>query len=441
MRSRRLFCGCPYSSRLARWLSPGVAPVLGAVLALAALGCREGVETPTAPQSAAPTTAPALAGAAAGALAFRQVSAGLVHTCGVTTDDRAYCWGVNVDQVGSGEGGQLGDGTTTNRLTPVLVVGGLSFRQVSAGVSHTCGITIDDRAYCWGSNEAGQLGDGTTGTHRLTPVAVAGGRRFRSVSTGYHHTCAVNPNDVAFCWGTGPHGGAVLGTGGSVAFSPTPVRVVGGLRWRRVHAGFSHTCGATTDDRGYCWGEGVYGQIGDGTNTTRAKPTVVAGGLSFRDVRPGSGFIAPSGEPLPDLGYSCGVTTGDRAYCWGVAALSLGHDDISGSLTPIEVIGRHFRSVTPGALHTCGVNPYDAAFCWGYNDSGQLGTGSGNSTMPVRVTDGLRFSGVSASGIGTHTCGVTTDNRAYCWGNNARGQLGDGTTTARTTPVAVAGPM
>jgi Regulator of Chromosome Condensation (RCC1) repeat protein len=426
-----------YPNRLSRWLLAGRASVLGPALVLAALGCREGAEPPTAPQSAAPTPTPAIAAAA---LAFRQVSAGLRHTCGVTTDDRAYCWGSNVDEVGGGEGGQLGDGTTTNRLRPVLVAGGLRFRQVSAGVSHTCGITTDDRAYCWGSNGAGQLGDGTTGTRRLTPVAVAGGR-FSWVSAGYHHTCAVNPSDVAFCWGTGPQGGAVLGTGGRVTNSATPVRVAGGLRWRRVHAGFSHTCGATTDDRGYCWGEGINRQIGDGSNTTRAKPTLVAGGLRFRDVRPGHGFIEHSGEPVPDLGYSCGVTTGDLAYCWGTPGLSLGRDDPPRSATPVEVVGRQFRSVTPGALHTCGVNPFDAAFCWGYNDSGQLGTGGGNSTTPVRVAGGLRFSGVSASGVGIHTCGVTTGNRAYCWGNNVRGQLGDGTTTARTTPVAVAGAM
>jgi alpha-tubulin suppressor-like RCC1 family protein len=182
-------------------------------------------------------------------------------------------------------------------------------------------------------------------------------------------------------------------------------------------------------------------QIGDGSSTTRAKPTLVAGGHRFRDVRPGAGFIERSGEPVPDLGYSCGVTTGDRAYCWGVPGLSLGRDDIESSATPVEVVGRQFRSVTPGALHTCAVNPFDAAFCWGYNDSGQLGTGGGNSTTPVRVAGGLRFSGVSASGVGSHTCGVTIGNRAYCWGNNVRGQLGDGTTTARTTPVAVAGAI
>ncbi len=107
-------------------------------------------------------SSPALSTAAATALAFRQVSAGL-HTCGVTTSSRAYCWGE----------GPLGDGTETQRLRPVAVAGGLTFSQVDAGGGHTCGKTPGGVAYCWGSNIYGRLGDGTTIT-RLTPTPVVG---------------------------------------------------------------------------------------------------------------------------------------------------------------------------------------------------------------------------------------------------------------------------
>jgi alpha-tubulin suppressor-like RCC1 family protein len=100
------------------------------------------------------------------ALSFRQVSAGSIHTCGVTTDNRAHCWGSNWP-------GQVGDGTMVRRLAPVAVVGGHQFRQVDAGGGHTCGVTTDDRAYCWGYNGNGRLGDGTTVT-RLVPVPVVG---------------------------------------------------------------------------------------------------------------------------------------------------------------------------------------------------------------------------------------------------------------------------
>jgi alpha-tubulin suppressor-like RCC1 family protein len=101
-----------------------------------------------------------------GGLHFRTVSAGVFHSCGLTSDDKAYCWGSNVT-------GQLGDGTTTERHRPVPVAGGLSFRQVSAGDFHSCGVTTTHQAYCWGANGGGQLGNGTT-TTSLTPKPVGG---------------------------------------------------------------------------------------------------------------------------------------------------------------------------------------------------------------------------------------------------------------------------
>jgi alpha-tubulin suppressor-like RCC1 family protein len=220
MSSRRLFCGCSDVSLLARQLMRALMSVLAGALMLAALGCREDTEAPTAPESGQ-----ALATSSTAPLAFRQVSAGGEHTCGVTTDDRAYCWGRNFS-------GELGDGTTTDHSTPVAVTGGLRFRQVSAGGAHTCGLTTDDRAYCWGAG--GLLGDGTT-TPRLNPVAVAGGRRFRQVSAGSSHSCAVTPFDRAFCWGFNPSG--QLGDG-TTSRRLTPVRVQGaGLLFRQVSAG------------------------------------------------------------------------------------------------------------------------------------------------------------------------------------------------------------
>src|SRR5207253_863820 len=120
-------------------------------------------------------------------------------------DNQAYCWGAN-------NSGQLGDGTTTTRLTPVAVAGRLRFGQVSPdGTQHSCGVTTDDRAYCWGRNVFGELGDGTT-TARLTPVAVAGGLLFRQVSAGAFHTCGVTTGDLAYCWGYNNFFGA-LGDG------------------------------------------------------------------------------------------------------------------------------------------------------------------------------------------------------------------------------------
>jgi alpha-tubulin suppressor-like RCC1 family protein len=191
-----------------------------------------------------------------GGLQWRQLSGGGGQTCGVTTDDRAYCWGGN----GNGE---LGDGTHVDRLQPTAVAGGLRFRQIEAGYNHTCGVTTADRAFCWGYGGAGNLGDGTTPLSRPTPSAVAGERRFNHVNAGLSHTCGVTLAGRGFCWGG--NGSGQLGDGTTTQRS-TPRALGTALDLAQVSTGGFHSCGVTTSHRAYCWGNNIRGQIGDGTN-------------------------------------------------------------------------------------------------------------------------------------------------------------------------------
>jgi alpha-tubulin suppressor-like RCC1 family protein len=393
-----------------------LARVLVPVLVLTALGCREDAGEPTAPETTAP-----LAVAAVQVLTFSQLSAGGGHTCGVASDHRAYCWGFNF-------AGQLGDGTTTQRLTPVAVAGTLDFRQVSAGLNYTCGVTTTNRAYCWGQGEAGNLGDGTKMDQSL-PVPVAGGHLFRRVDAGDAHTCGVTTSDAAYCWGFNDRG--VLGAG-IIQRQSTPVAVSGGLKFRQVAAGGTHTCGVTTSDVVYCWGSDSVGQVGDGSSSAGVfVPTRVATSRRFQLVDAGLGA------------FTCGVTTADKAFCWGSGRngeIGDGRDFLR--FLPRAVAGgRAFDRVTTGGTHTCAEATDNRAYCWGLNAGGALGTGTSvaRSLIPVAVAGGRFFSQVSAGK--SHTCARTSAGVAFCWGTNEFGQLGDGTTTNRNVPTRVAGVM
>jgi alpha-tubulin suppressor-like RCC1 family protein len=416
MRSRSpLGPGC-LAGRLARQL----AHVLLPALVLTTLGCGEDGASPVSPGS---TTLP-LDAAAAAALMLYQVSGGFEHTCGVTTDRRAYCWGKDYS-------GELGDGSAEWGLVrpkPVAVGGGLQFRQVSAGGEHTCGVTTDYRAYCWGGNAAGQLGDGTA-TDRLIPVPVAGGLRFRQVDAGlFAHTCGVTyPDGRAYCWGNNSSG--QLGDGTTDQhLNPSPV--ASGRKFRQVSTGEDHTCGVTTDDQAFCWGSNDVGQIGDGsTARRRARPRLVAGGHAFRQLSAGSY-------------YTCAVTTTRQALCWGYGGNGqIGDGRTYQRFTPRLVAGRlSFDRVGAGKAHTCGETTTNQAYCWGLNASGQLGDGTtARRLTPVRVLGGLSFSQVDPGAF--HTCGVTSAAIANCWGANAHGEIGDGTTINRGAPVPVVGTM
>jgi alpha-tubulin suppressor-like RCC1 family protein len=410
--SCRLIPQLPHSGRVQSHIHP-LAFVL--VMSLAAtLGCSEDAESPTGPG-----TGPALATTSAHALAFYQVSGGSVHTCGVTTDNRVYCWGAN-------DYGQLGDGTTAQRLTPVAVAGTLRFREVSAGGWYTCGVTTNNRAYCWGFGGGGALGVGTT-TNRLTPVPVTGGRLFRRLDASEYHTCGVTyPDNKAYCWGY--NGLGELGDGTNTT-RLVPTAVTGGRQFRQVNGGQHHTCGVTTSDEAFCWGWNRFGQLGDSsTASLRLTPSRVAGTRRFRQVDAGASF-------------TCAVTTSDRAFCWGNGRQGqVGNGKAYLSFWPRAVAGGlSFERVTTGASHTCGETTDNRAYCWGYNvENGAVGDGTKTMRLtPVPVAGGRFFSQVSAGD--NHTCGRTSTAVAYCWGSNGYGQLGEGTTTDRLTPVPVGG--
>jgi alpha-tubulin suppressor-like RCC1 family protein len=369
-----------------------------------------------------PATATAVVSTARGP--FVSVTVGWQHSCALTTDGKAWCWGYNALY------GQLGTGTWVDRNVPTAVAGGLTFSSLSGGAFHTCGLTTDGIAYCWGTNAYGQLGDGTLVT-RNVPTPVAGGLRFTQIGAGEASTCALTAVGEAYCWGRNNRGQLGIGTTSASFVSTTPLQVVGGIAFAALGVGHQHVCGVDTGGIVYCWGRNAFGQLGDGTKSDSRTPKRISGNLFF----------------TTHLGASqhntCAIAVGGRMYCWGdnwhnQVGNGIGRDHFS---TPQPVANApSFTRVGVGGDHACAATATGEAWCWGDNSRGQLGYFNQHDYNPAtRIPGELVFTTVAGGGW-DHSCALTTAGSIYCWGWNQKGQLGDGTNFGRHHPVQVRFP-
>jgi len=349
---------------------------------------------------------------------LRRVEAGGSHSCGVTRYSWVYCWGAN-------ESGQLGDGTTETRVTPVRVAlpAGATVEHLSVGTRHSCASDFSTGIlYCWGANESGQLGDGTK-VNRPTPVPVLwpqfpGLHVVRAADT---HTCAVGLVDPV-CWGRNAEG--QLGDQTTTErLTPVEVWLPGGRRIAQTFSADSvHGCGITDVFDLFCWGNNESGQLGSDTASSPASAVQVDSMWSS---------IATGSR------HSCGRTHMSLVMmCFGDNSRGqLGDGTTTPSAEPVAV-GTGYGAHAAGSYHNCALVT-GGVHCWGANDTGQLGDNStADRSNPQSVVMTWDAEVVQLSAGAAHTCAIAGSS-AYCWGDNASRQLGDGSQTERLTPVRV----
>jgi len=321
----------------------------------------------------------------------------------------------------------------------------LSRRQIAVGADHTCFISYNNLAYCWGGGFDGELGNGST-SDSLVPVGVDTGGTLKdktilSISAGEYHTCAIDVGGKAYCWGGNANG--QIGNGFKDAINPvvSPVAVntnsllAGDRIFKSIAAGESHTCALTSIQNIYCWGDGGNGELGNGLTNGSLTPVKVDttnlpnGYKTFSSIAVGTYHV-------------CAVASDNRAYCWGGnGSGELGNNDplhpLVGSLIPVAVYvddalnGKTIISITAGWDYTCIIASDDQAYCWGYNGWGELGSGNKSTQLaPFKViTAGTLMYNkkiVSISGRKFHTCATDSGGKAYCWGYNIHGEFGNG---------------
>ncbi len=287
---------------------------------------------------------------------------GLAHSCGLTEDGAAYCWGYN-------HRGQLGNGKDTTSKEAVAVKGDHRFVTLALGFFHTCGVTEAGDAYCWGSNEKGQLAKLTSSYGRsIEPLLVVADKGFVELGAGGNYSCARTDGGEVWCWGTMKEGDTLAP---NTLTTANPVRIGGAQTYDSLTAGGTHACVSKMGEsiETYCWGDAKDGRLGNDAFVATSTPV-----------------LALTPEPLLQVAagstHSCGLTEAGKAYCWGsndsesgtTFQLGLGDDDFSGfKATPTPVATTRSFSWIGTSSFSCAIGLDGLAYCWGYNYNQRLG--------------------------------------------------------------------
>jgi alpha-tubulin suppressor-like RCC1 family protein len=398
---------------------------------------------------------------------FKQIGFGCKHTVLLTSDGRVFT-------IGSNEFGQLGDSTFIAKTSPVQILQGINIIQIAVGCDFSIALTSDNTLYTWGLNQFGYCADGTT-TNRETPVSVdmsfLNGKTIAKIAAGYYHGTVLTNDGVVFSWGRNENG--LLGDSTTEdRFYPVPLYMAGALSGktiRQISAKYKHTVALASDDRVYCWGEGIVGQLGQ--NTLANSPLPVLSLLDKVVIQVTAGHY-----------HTIAVTGDNMAYCWGYNGYGACADGTTtNSAVPKAMVlnslnNQRITQISAGQYHTTILTDTGIVYSVGLNKYSQLSDGTLSDTLqpvvsvmvksivmksiftgamstaflnndgrlyafgmvpgypqsslyPIRITvPGDNILGdvfiASISAGATHTAAITNTRKLWCWGDNLSGQLG-----------------
>lgn len=340
---------------------------------------------------------------------------GYQHNCMIAKSGQVRCWGDNGVA-------QLGDGTYTNRTSPINLNDPTSYKYISSLNHHTCGITSSDKLKCWGHNYYGQIGDGSSKNNKSSPVEVDSSLKFKTVSAGVDHTCAVTTAGQMKCWGNNDLGQVGDGT---TQTRSAPIVIDSKTTYKTVSAGSRYTCGITTSDQIKCWGSDPSRIVVGGNSVGQPVPTLLDASNTYLDVSAGSEWRA------------CARTLSNEIRCWGLTGVGDGTEELRRLPTKVDSSTKYMSvQVSSSGATSCGITSTGKLKCWGWNNWGQLGLGdNAHRLAPVDIAEPASFTEV-ATGSG-HTCGITNLNQIKCWGWNSIGQIGDGTNSDKNLPILI----
>ncbi len=385
-------------------------PTLGCLITVALAGCdwvfglAAPLDTPTPPPPE-----------------WKSITTGARHTCGIQIDQTLWCWGENA----RGESAQVD--TIVEVLVPAQV-GDLRWTAVEAGAAHTCAIDVDANVWCWGANARNAIGANILADHlpltRVLDGAIA-------ITAGGSHTCAIKSDRSLWCWGRGDEGQLANGRSGLTASEPLPVQVALGHEWSRIDGGLHHTCGITSGQELWCWGENYNQQV------------LIGGPLDFAtDPLQVESETAWTDLALGEL-HTCAVRSNGTLRCAG--SNNNGQLGVTGAPSgsavdvPAASPTRTWKRVTASVHQTCALRDDGTLWCFGTNAQNQLGLPAMDAVR-IPTQTAVDLGALAEITIGaSQLCAIDTGGMLWCAGSNGAGQLGDGTGGGKVRPVPLSG--